>query len=256
MGFVILFVGVDIKSRSTARKFLEKNGHKIICASNAEEGASIVNKTKPDLIACEFKFTTKNYLEALQKLVNLANKKIIPFLFFTQDINQNNILAAKELGVDAIVLKPLSSKYILKKLDNLFSARSNRLKISQPSKITHASKKKEKKLKENDFVFRWINNKPTFVKIEDIKYIMAHNSCVKAFLKDGSSYQVRRTLTDVERQLPEDSFIRIHRSIIINIHFVVRVENWFHKSLQIYLKEVKDPFVISRRYGAFLKSRF
>ena len=53
-------------------------------------------------------------------------------------------------------------------------------------------------------------------------------------------------------RLPEN-FCRIHRSSIINLEYVERLEEWFNYSYQVYLRGIKEPFVMSRRYAAKLK---
>ena len=55
--------------------------------------------------------------------------------------------------------------------------------------------------------------------------------------------------------MPEKYFARIHRSTIINIEFVARVEKWFNNSFQVHLRGVKEPLTMSRRYAAKLKDK-
>ncbi len=50
-------------------------------------------------------------------------------------------------------------------------------------------------------------------------------------------------------------FARIHRSTIINIEFVERVEKSFNYSFEVYLRGEGEPFIMSRRYAARLKDR-
>ena len=56
-----------------------------------------------------------------------------------------------------------------------------------------------------------------------------------------------------EQRLPERVFFRIHRSNIINIEYVDNVEEWFNNSYKIYMKNLKEPLVMSRRYAAKIK---
>ena len=66
---------------------------------------------------------------------------------------------------------------------------------------------------------------------------------------------VLRSLKDWEMKLPVNYFVRIHRNAIINLEYVDRVEGWFNYSYKVFLKEVDEPLVISRRYAAKLKER-
>jgi two-component system LytT family response regulator len=58
-----------------------------------------------------------------------------------------------------------------------------------------------------------------------------------------------------EERLPEKHFSRIHRSTIINIEFVERVETSFNYSFEVYLRGAGERFMMSRRYAARLKDR-
>jgi DNA-binding LytR/AlgR family response regulator len=66
---------------------------------------------------------------------------------------------------------------------------------------------------------------------------------------------VLKLLSEWEEQLPEKHFARIHRSTIINIEFVERVEKWFNYSFKVHLRGVKEPLTMSRRCAAKLKDK-
>lgn len=52
------------------------------------------------------------------------------------------------------------------------------------------------------------------------------------------------------------AIINENRSTIININFIERIEDWMNYSYRVYLKEIKEPFVLSRRYALKLKEIF
>lgn len=56
----------------------------------------------------------------------------------------------------------------------------------------------------------------------DILWLGAYNNYCEIHHKDGKTYCVVHPLVRVEKLLPPDSFVRIHRSYIINIHAVDR----------------------------------
>ena len=49
--------------------------------------------------------------------------------------------------------------------------------------------------------------------------------------------------------------MRIHRSAIVNLAFVERVETLFNYSGEVYLKGFQKPLAMSRRYAAQIKNR-
>jgi len=66
---------------------------------------------------------------------------------------------------------------------------------------------------------------------------------------------VIKPLSKWEERLPEKHFASIHRSTIINIEFVERVEKSFNYSFEVYLRGAGEPFTMSRRYAARLKDK-
>ncbi len=76
------------------------------------------------------------------------------------------------------------------------------------------------------------------------------------YSSDGKSGLALKSMQEWENRLPEKHFVRIHRSTIININYIIRIEKWFNNSFKVYLKDVKLPEVMSRRYAARIKDSY
>lgn len=70
----------------------------------------------------------------------------------------------------------------------------------------------------------FIRNGDYYCKIRyaDILWLGAYNNYCEIHHKDGKTYCAVHPLVKVEKMLPADSFVRIHRSYIVNIHVVDR----------------------------------
>jgi two-component system LytT family response regulator len=53
------------------------------------------------------------------------------------------------------------------------------------------------------------------------------------------TYRVRETLNSIERRLPSEQFVRIHRSVIVNIKRVKEIQPWFQGDYVLILKNGK-----------------
>lgn len=113
----------------------------------------------------------------------------------------------------------------------------------------------KKELKYDDRLFLMVGNHMRFFKIADIICIQAVGDYSKVLLTRSPSGLVLKTMTEWEKRLPANCFSRIHKSTIINLEFVEKVEKWMNYSYRVYLKEIKDPMVLSRRYARQLKER-
>ena len=139
------------------------------------------------------------------------------------------------------MLKPVNKERLSLAID--------RLKTEQESEDDF-----QKKLEINDSIFLMVNNHYQFVKIGSIIKITSAGNYSGIYTSSKLKGLVLKSLKDWEVRLP-NCFVRIHRNAIINLEFVDRVEGWFNYSYKVFLKEVDEPLVISRRYAAKLKER-
>jgi two-component system LytT family response regulator len=94
-----------------------------------------------------------------------------------------------------------------------------------------------------------------FLKVNTILCVSAAGDYSEVLTSDGNKGLTHKSMKEWEARLPTQHFIRIHRSTIINMDFVERVEEWFNYSFRAYLKGIEEPLVISRRYAAKLKEK-
>jgi two-component system, LytTR family, response regulator len=50
-------------------------------------------------------------------------------------------------------------------------------------------------------------------------------------------YEIRETLQSLEKKLDPARFVRIHRSMIINLDYVLEVQTWFRGGHQVLMKD-------------------
>jgi len=136
------------------------------------------------------------------------------------------------------------------------------LKPVNPERLAKALKKLEekkpppgRKLNINDRLFLMVGRFFKFLPVRAIMIIQAAGDYSEVLTADGSKGLTLKSMKDWETRLPPQHFVRIHRSTIINMDFIERVESWFNYSFRIYMKGIKEPLVISRRYATRLKDK-
>ena len=92
-----------------------------------------------------------------------------------------------------------------------------------------------------------------FVNVSDIDWIEAasYYACLHV---GGDTHIIRRTLSDLERDLGEGKFIRIHRSIIVNLDRIHGLELQSGGDYEVVLKS-KVRLRLSRRFRKRLQDR-
>ena len=104
---------------------------------------------------------------------------------------------------------------------------------------------------------RWIflesRDHHDFVEIANITHVEANEGGTRVFLRDGRARVTARSLAYWESRLPPADFARVHRSTIVNLRHVEKVEQWFHYSYRITIAGYKESVIMSRRYASRLR---
>ena len=107
----------------------------------------------------------------------------------------------------------------------------------------------------SDTIYVHLNNSTSkFIKISSITYIEPVGNYTRIVTTEGKRCMVLKTLKQWIEELPSRYFIRIHRSSIVNLEQVDHIEkhaNTYHK---VYLKNLKEPLEVSRRFASQIKT--
>ncbi|MGA8599069.1 MAG: LytTR family DNA-binding domain-containing protein [Bryobacteraceae bacterium] len=71
------------------------------------------------------------------------------------------------------------------------------------------------------------NGRIVFVKTRDVQWIESAGNYARLHVA-SRKHEIRETLSSLEGRLNPQEFVRIHRSTIVNLHFVKEVHPWFH----------------------------
>jgi two-component system, LytTR family, response regulator len=111
-------------------------------------------------------------------------------------------------------------------------------------------------LEDSDYLFVSGGSGARFVKVRTIKYIQAAGSYTEVFTANGSKCMLLQPLKNWEERLPPARFVRTHRSCVVNLDFVERLENLGNETYQLFLRGLGSPLPVSRRFALALKNRF
>jgi len=109
------------------------------------------------------------------------------------------------------------------------------------------------RLDNHDRLYLRLDDRMGFVKVADIVAIVSGGDYSIVRLATGRTHRARKSLRDWLARLPENAFARVHRSTIVNLEHVDRVEEWSHSSYRLYLRGSGEPVTMSRRYAGQLK---
>lgn len=112
-----------------------------------------------------------------------------------------------------------------------------------------------RRLDRDDCLFLRLDTSYKFLKINELVKISAADDYTELTFLNKQPFLVHKTMKSWEDRLPETIFCRVHRSSIINIESVERIEPWHRRSFLVHLTGVSEPVVMSRRYWIRIRDR-
>jgi two-component system LytT family response regulator len=108
----------------------------------------------------------------------------------------------------------------------------------------------------DDRIFVEAHGRARFLRVSEVVSITADGDYSQLCAADGQRWLVLKSLREWEARLPPHQFARIHRSIIVNLDCVERIESVFGRGQLVHLRGQMTAVPMSRRRGARLKSLF
>lgn len=94
-----------------------------------------------------------------------------------------------------------------------------------------------------------------FAPLAEISAIRAEENYSLIQLIDGSNVLVRRSLKAWEDMLPAGGFMRVHRTVILNLARLTGFRREPHKAISVQVQGLAESLPVSRPYWAELKTR-
>jgi len=184
---------------------------------NAFEALEYLNKHSIDLIFLDINMPKLSGLEFLKTLSN-PPKIIITTAY------EEFALVGYELNIDDYLLKPFNFSRFVKSVSKVSDALTNKSISIQNSETTEDAK-----------IFIKEDKKYYQIKLKDILFIEAYGNYVKINMVDRIIVS-HQTLTSFTHNLPENQFIRVHKSFIISIDKIELIEG-----NRIHIRDHKIP---------------
>ncbi len=248
----ILVIEDEKDVRNNISTLLEEEGFSVLSAPCGEEGIEIAKKEIPDLIVCDILMTGIDGYEVLKELSKEKKTRSVPFIYLTAKVERDDLRKGMQLGADDYIFKPFKSSELI----GAINARLQKREVMKADSIQVPEKKKKNikmRYEMEDKIFLNTSSQPIIVQVNQIIYITAENQYTSITTLDGRTIILRKSISAWEELLPSKKFLRIHRSTLINSDFIIKMEKWYNASFLIYLKNVKEPFVISKRYSSLLR---
>jgi DNA-binding LytR/AlgR family response regulator len=182
--------------------------HLIGKCSNAFEALNVLHQTQIDILFLDIKMPS---LSGLDMLKTLQHK---PKVILTTAFSEFGV-ESYDYGITDYLLKPIPFERFLKAVNKIVMPKNTGFTKEQAE---------EKPSSEPTFIFFKADKKIHKYYFADILFIEGSGNYVKIHSQNDKPLMVLDKLTEMQDKLPLKQFLRIHKSFIVNIAHVEKIE--------------------------------
>ncbi|MFT3902119.1 MAG: response regulator [Niabella sp.] len=233
----VIIIDDEFLARSMVKEYLQKHPQLEMVAECGDgfEGLKAIQEFQPDLIFLDIQMPKINGFEMLELIENP------PAVIFATAFDEYAIKAFEAHAVDYL-LKPFDQERFDKavtrflKQNNADNAATKELlnDVQLPNSNNRIVVKNGSKIK--------------IIPVHEVLYLEAADDFVKVFTKEGY-YLKNKTMSFFESFLPADMFVRCHRSFIVNIQEITRIDPYEKDGHVAVLKNGAKINVSRNGYG-------
>lgn len=243
----ILVIEDDVEILDNIKILLELEKYSVLVASSGMEGISVAKSKRPDLIICDIMMPDVDGYEVLKQISKEDSLNLIPFIFLTAKVERTDLRKGMELGADDYIFKPFDADDLL----GAIHTRLNKYEIIK-AKIDETKNNEEAYTADSKILFR-VRDHSVLVSVGKIIFIAADSQYSNVYVEDKKHYVIKKSLSKWEKVLPHKVFVRIHRSTLINLNFVTKIEKNDNDTYNIFLKGSEKIFHVSRRFYKLIR---
>jgi two-component system, LytTR family, response regulator LytT len=194
-----------------------------------------IQELKPDLIFLDIEMPGMKGVEVLDIVSSMENYAPLIIVITAYE---NYAIKAFEYNVVDYLLKPINTKR--------FAEAINRVKTYMKYKTNKIKRIVAKR-----------GSRIILIEQSDISFISLEDSIVCVHSKSNKYFTNYRTLEEIEKELIDGNFFRVHRSYIVNLDKVLELKQGNSGNLLLKLKDFQDETVpVSRSKSKDIKAIF
>ena len=221
----------------------------IATASNGLEALKLIQDLEPDLVFLDVQMPGLDGMGVIRKL--REQDVPLPYFVMATAYDQYAVEAFRWEALD-YVLKPVDKERLTVAVERARKAVSDKSKMLQPEPASPKPALQRSKLLVRS------NQRNFIVDAQDVVYATIDDGLITVVASNLEGQSNYRTIEELQSNLDPDTFWRVHRSYLVNIHRIKEVIPWFKSSFQLRMDDKKQTEIpVSRvqtkRLRALLK---
>lgn len=210
MNIKILIVEDDPLTSQDLKEIIQENGMQVVgIAKNKAEAKDIISGQYPDILVVDINL--KDGDSGIDLVMEVNSDQKLPVVFLTANSDKETVDKALRTNPASYLTKPYDDKDVIIALELAFNNHFNKAMVSPAG---------------NGLPFIFLKSGTRFEKIslEQIHYLKADGSYTR-FVTADKEYTLSGNLNTISEKINNPSFIRIHRSYIVNVNSITGVDN-------------------------------
>ena len=205
-------------------------------ATTGKEAITLINDEQPDLVLLDIQMPEINGMDLLSLLTHK------PMVIFTTAYDQYAIAAFEQASTDYL-LKPFPLARLKSAIDKAYTAFLQKEALQVHSEQVKRPQQPMKRLISKS------GERMIILSPDDIFYIKSEQGNSFA-VNDDKQHYLNETLDQLELNLSESQYVRIHRSYLVNIDKIKEIQRWFNGKLMVIMADDKKSELSTSRAGA------
>ena len=191
-----------------------------------------IDRTQPDLVFLDVQMPGMDGFEVVE---NLERTKLPAVVFVTA--HDAHALKAFEIHALDFLLKPFDQTRFEKALERARSqlGQTKGTTVLDSRLVTLLEELHEERKYSERLIVK-SSGRVFFVRTEEIDWVEASGNYVKIHTK-SDAHLLRESMKNMEAKLDPKTFVRIHRSAIVNIDHIKELEPWFHGEYIVIMRD-------------------
>ena len=205
----------------------------VATARNGLEAVQLIQKAEPDLAFLDVHMPGQDGMAVVRELRESGVD--LPHFIFVTAYEQYAVEAFRLEAMDYL-LKPVDKTRLAETIDRARRAVTEKKTAATPQAAAAiappAQPHRTKLLIRNA-------NRNFIVDAQDVIYATIDNGLITLVATNVEGHSNYRTIEDLQANLDKETFWRVHRSFLVNIHKIKEVVPWFKSSYQLRMDDKK-----------------
>lgn len=196
------------------KNYIERNSQLSLAESfsNAIDAQEWLANNSVDVIFVDINMPELSGVDFVRSLENG------PMVIFTTAYSEYAVEGFRLEAIDYL-LKPFSYgdfEHAVNRAASLFEL----VQLKEHKSVTEQSVEEENATSNKEFISIRADHKTSLIRLSNIIYMESEGEYVRMYLSDGTKIVTLFRLKNMENTLPSSTFMRIHRSYIVNLDYV------------------------------------